>query len=459
MEPIAQPLRRIPFHLREAVDKKIEELLRMDIIEKVEGPTPWVNPVVVVPKAKDTDIRLCLDMRMANRAIIRGRYPIPTVDELLHDMNGSVVFSKLDLKWGYHQMELTEQSRAITTFAVHSGTYCYKRLIFGVSSASEQYQHEVATALAGIEGVANISDNIIVHAPDCETHNKRLHAVLERLEKCGLTLNGEKCQFEMDKLVFMGILLSEKGIGPTNERVRALVEAREPENASEVRSFLGLAGYSSRFIPQFAAISEPLRRLTKKDVPFVFGPEQKVAFESLKNKVAEAGTLAYFDKDAPTKVIADAGPVGIGAVLIQEQQGAMVPICYVSRSLTDCEKRYSQTEREALALVWACERLHPYIYGKRFDLVTDHKALEVIYSPRSKPCARIERWVLRLQPYDFQVIHIAGKYNIADPLSRLLGETAKKTTHGHGAEEYVRFVAVHRALTTREVERASAEDE
>ena len=270
------------------------------------------------------------------------------------------------------------------------------------------------------------------------------------------------CQFEMDKLVFMGILLSEKGIGPTNERVRALVEAREPENASEVRSFLGLAGYSSRFIPQFAAISEPLRRLTKKDVPFVFGPEQKVAFESLKNKLAEAGTLASFDKDAPTKVIADAGPVGIGAVLIQEQQGAMVPICYVSRSLTDCEKRYSQTEREALALVWACERLHPYTYGKRFDLVTDHKALEVIYSPRSKPCARIERWVLRLQPYDFQVIHIAGKYNIADPLSRLLGETAKKTKHAHGAEEYVRFVAVQatpRALTMRDVERASAEDE
>ncbi|CAL1586203.1 unnamed protein product [Knipowitschia caucasica] len=461
VEPVAQPLRRVPFHLREAVDRKIEELLRMDIIEKVEGPTPWVNPVVVVPKAKDKDIRLCLDMRMANRAIIRGRYPIPTVDELLHDMNGSAVFSKLDLRWGYHQLELTEESRAITTFAVHSGTYRYKRLIFGVSSASEQYQYEVASALTGIEGVANISDDIIVHAPDHDTHRQRLHAVLERLEKCGLTLNGEKCQFEMDKLVFMGILLTEKGVGPTSERVRALEEAREPENASEVRSFLGLAGYSSRFIPQFATISEPLRRLTKKEVPFVFGPEQQVAFETLKLKLAEAGTLAYFHKDAPTKVIADAGPVGIGAVLIQEQQGAMVPICYVSRSLTDCETRYSQTEKEALALVWACERLHPYIYGKRFDLVTDHKALQVIYSPKSKPCARIERWVLRLQPYDFRVVHIAGKFNIADPLSRLLGKSAKSTPHHHGAEEYVRFVAVQatpRALTTREVERASAED-
>lgn len=244
-------------------------------------------------------------------------------------------------------------------------------------------------------------------------------------------------QFEMDKLVFMGILLSEKGIGPTSEKVRVLVETREPENASEVCSFLGLAGYSCRFIPQFAAISEPLWRLTKKDVPYVFGPEQKEAFETLRKKLAEASRLAYFDKDA--------GPVGIGAVLIQEQHGVMVPICYVSRSLTDCERRYSQTERKALALVWACEHLQPYIYGKRFELVTDHKALEVIYSPRSKPCARIERWVLRLQPYDFRVIHMAGKY-IADPLSRLLGDTTRKTTHAHGTEEYAHM---HMSLCSR----------
>ncbi len=265
----------------------------------------------------------------------------------------------------------------------------------------------------------------------------------------------------MDKLVFMGMLLSEKGIGPTAERVRAVVEAREPENASEVRSFLGLAGYSSRFIPQFACISEPLRRLTRKDAKFHFGTEQKKAFKILKDKLAEATTLAYFDKDAPTKVIADAGPKGIGAVLVQDQRGEMVPVCYVSRSLTECEQRYSQTEREALALVWACERLHPYVYGRKFDLVTDHKALEAIYSPRSKPCARIERWVLRLQPYDFRVIHIPGTHNIADALSRLLGPSAKGATHAHKAEDYVRFIAVcatPSALTTKEAEQISAND-
>lgn len=460
VKPVAQPLRRIPYHLREAVEKKIQELIDMDIIERVEGPTPWVIPVVILPK-RDKDIRICLDMRKANDAIVRERYPIPTVDEILQGLNGSAVFSKLDLKWGYHQLELTPESREITTFAVHNGVYRYKRLKFGVSSTSEHYQHEIANALAGIEGVENISDDVIIHTPDQEKHDKRLYAVMKRLSECGLTLNAEKCQYNMDRLVFMGILLTQKGIGPTQERVSAVAEAREPMNAAEVRRFLGLVGFSSRFIPQFASLSEPLRCLTRKETTFQFGPEQKQAFHALKNELARAGTLAYFDKGAPTKVIADASPVGLGAVLVQKQKGEEVPVCYVSRNLTDCERRYSQTESEALALVWACERLHPYVYGRKFDLVTDHKPLEVIYSQRSKPCARIERWVLRLQPYDYHVVHIAGKQNIADSLSRLLSERSQNEIHEHESEEYVRFIAVNAtpvALTTREVEEASAID-
>ena len=461
VKPIAQPPRRIPFNIRDQVSTKIKELLDNDIIEPVEGPTPWVNPVVVVPKAGG-EIRLCIDMRRANEAIIRTRYNIPTVDELLQNMNGSKIFSKLDLRWGYHQLELSPESRGITTFATHEGLYQYKRLLFGVSSASEIYQHEISAALAGIEGAENISDDIIVHAPDQNTHDKRLREALQRLHDSNLTLNAEKCVFNMDRLVFMGMLLSEKGVGPTEERVQAILETREPENVTELRSFLGLANYSSRFIPHFATLTEPLRRLTKKDVPYVFGPEQKTAFRSLKESMAKAGTLAYFDKMAPTKIIADASPVGLGAVLLQEQDGQWTPVYYASRSLTQCEQKYSQTEKEALALVWSCERLHPYIYGIRFDLETDHKPLEVIYGRRSKPCARIERWVLRLQPYDFHVVYVPGKTNIADPLSRLLNQNPKPGRHDHGAEEYVRFIAVKatpNALSTREIEEASAADE
>ena len=277
----------------------------MGITEPVEGPAPWVNPVVIVPK-NNAQIRLCLDMRQANQAIMRRRYRIPTVDEVLHTMNGSKVFSKLDLKWGYHQLELSPESREITTFATPDGLFRCKRLLSGVCPASEQYQHETASALAGTEGVENILDDIVVHGPNTETHNRRLHQTIERLQECGLRLNAEKCLFNTDKLVFMGMLLSEKGIGPTADRFKAVLEVEEPKSVSDVRSFLGLANYSSLFIPHFATLSEPLRRLTRKDTPFEFGPEQKKSFESLKQKMAEACPLVYFDKNAPTQIITDA---------------------------------------------------------------------------------------------------------------------------------------------------------
>ena len=178
--------------------------------------------------------------------------------------------------------------------------------------------------------------------------------------------------------------------------------------------------------------------------------------------MAEATTLAYFDRNAPTQVIADASPVGVGAVIVQHQNGVRRPICYASRTLTSVERRYSQTEKEALALVWACERFHQYLYGLEFELVTDHKPLEVIYSARSKPSARIERWVLRLQPYRFRIVHIAGPNNIADALSRLPVDSPDDTFTTTLTEESVRLVtrmAAPVALNIRDIERASANDE
>ena len=206
--PMAQPVRRTPFSLRGKVKDKIEVQVAMDIIEPVEGPTPWVSPVVVVPKQND-EIRLCVDMQRAKVAIIRERHPIPTVDEVLESLNQSTVFSKLDLKWGYHQLELHPDSRSITTFTTHYAPYQYKRLMFGISSATEVYQH----VTAGCEGVANISDDIIIHGKNTEEHDRRLQRVLERLKKKNLKLNAEKCKFPMTLMVLMGLVLSDNGIG------------------------------------------------------------------------------------------------------------------------------------------------------------------------------------------------------------------------------------------------------
>ena len=183
VKPVAQPVRRIPFGVREKVEKKLDELLTCGIIEEVpEGPTSWVSPLVVVPKP-DGDVRIFVDMRRANQAIIRERQPIPTVEEVLQDLNGSTVFSRVDLKWGFHQILLAEESRHVTTFVTHRGLYRYTRLMFGVTSAPEKYQQIIRDVLRGCEGVINIADDLVIHGNGVEQHDERVFVVLDGLKE------------------------------------------------------------------------------------------------------------------------------------------------------------------------------------------------------------------------------------------------------------------------------------
>ncbi|XP_014677981.1 PREDICTED: uncharacterized protein K02A2.6-like [Priapulus caudatus] len=301
-------------------------------------------------------------IEMSDNADIVDTYKDCFEDEVLQNMNQSTVYSQLDLKYGFHQIELEPDSRGITTFATHKGLLRYKRLMFGISSAPELYQHIIQQEIQWCEGAHNISDKIIVHGRTMEEHDQRLVKVFERLREKGLTLNKDKCEFRMLQLVFMGHILSEKGIGPAESKVKAITEAREPESAAKVRSFLRLVNFCARYIPDMTTTSEPMRRLVRKSVPFTWGWEQKQSFQKLKQKLVDADTLAFFDKDAKTQIVADVSPVGLGAVLLQEQGENRRVVSYASRSLTDVERRYSQTEKEALTLVWACERFHAYLY-------------------------------------------------------------------------------------------------
>ena len=265
--PVSQPPRKIPFGLRKQVDKKLEELLQLDIIEKVDGPTTWISPLVLVLKSHN-DVRICVDMRQANPAVIRERYPLPTADDVFAEISGAQVFSKLDLNMGFHQIELEEESRDITTFASHQGLYRYKRLMFGITSAPEVYQHLIQDIIIDCEGTKNVSNDIIVFGDTKEAHDRNLDKVIRRLHSKGLTLNPQKCQFHVQKLKFLGHMLSNHGIrvGPDTEKVTAIEEARQPKNSSEVRGFrgfLGLVNYCARFIPGLAVKAEPLKRLTR----------------------------------------------------------------------------------------------------------------------------------------------------------------------------------------------------
>ena len=213
-----------------------------------------------------------------------------------------------------------------------------------------------------------------------------------------MTLNGAKYQFRFRKLTFFEHDLSREEVSPSEEKIAAVVNAQTPKNASEVRSFVQLVQYSSKFIPNFSQVAEPLRKLLRKDQAVIWGAEQQKASEGLKSLMALAKGLAYFKMK--TRIVADAGPNGLGAVLLKFQEDEWRAVSYASCNLIDVERRSPQTEKVALALVWACERFNLYVYGRDFEVETDHKPLEFTFRSRSKPLSRIERWVLHLQCYN-----------------------------------------------------------
>lgn len=264
-------------------------------------------------------------------------------------------------------------------------------------------------------------DDILVFGNTNEQHQQRLEKVKKRLEERGLELNTQKCVLGVKEVKFLGHTISASdGIRPSLDKVSAIRNFRHPENAAELNSFLGLVNYVGKFIPNLSTLADPLRTLSRKK-EFSWSKAEEVAFQKLRNVLSDKSSLGFYNPNDETAVITDASPVGLGAVLIQYSK-SKVPrvICYISRSLSDVERRYSQTEKEALALVWACERLKFYLIGRSFDLISDHKPLELIFGPKSKPCARLERWLLRIQAFKYKVIYQSGKTNIADPFSRLL---------------------------------------
>ncbi|XP_062538474.1 uncharacterized protein K02A2.6-like [Armigeres subalbatus] len=461
VQPMQQPYRRPPIAIEEKIEHKLRSLLEQDIIEQVNGPSPWISPMVPVTK-ESGDIRLCIDMRQANQAVLRETHPLPLVDELLGSVDGAVRFSKIDIREAYHQIEISERSRPITTFITKYGLFRYKRLMFGISCAPELFQKVMESIVAGLEGVIVYLDDIVVYGSSRDEHNKRLAALLERLAEYDILLNEEKCVYDVDSLEFLGHELSVKGVRPTESRIAAIQKFREPENVSELRSFLGLICYVGRFVPDLAARTAPLRELLRAEVPFKWTPTESRAFLEIKEEISKIEYLGFFNRKDSTKLIADASPNGLGAVLLQEDSsGHTRVIAYASKALSDLEKKYFQTEREALALVWAVDKFKLYLQGKRFTLLTDCKALKFLFNPKSKPCARIERWVLQLQSYKYDVEHIPGTANIADAISRLSTDRSSPRTFDESAEKYIRSVvesAVPSAVTYSEIVQETAND-
>ncbi|KAJ8368319.1 hypothetical protein SKAU_G00083470 [Synaphobranchus kaupii] len=462
VSPVMQPLRRIPLALRDDVTKELNALLEAGIIEPVNA-APWISNLVIAKK-KSGGLRVCVDLRSVNKAVIPDKYPLPTSEELTTHFYGSTVFTKLDLRQGYLQVPLHPASRDLTAFISHAGVFRYTRMPFGLSSAPSCFQKAMNTILAGIPGVAVYLDDIVVHAPDMSTHDERLHRVFVALLGNSLTLNSEKCSFAAAAIDFVGFRLTAKGIAPLLSNVDAIHRIPEPTSASQVASFLGMTAYYLRFLPQYSQTTAPLRQLLKKEEPWNWTAACSRAFHSLKTQLTTPPILAHFDPSSPTLVTCDASAGAVGAVLSQVQDGVERPVAFASRALNPTEQRYSVGEREALACVWACERWHLYLYGRRFNLRTDHQALTTLLSASGsghRPL-RLHRWGERLRQYDYQLRFTPGRDNVvADLLSRSIEAPTPTVSPEEDTEpELIQMLhgPLQSAVSLEELQRESEQD-
>ena len=412
----------VPVPLIAKVDATLGKMESQGVIRQIDEPTEWCAGMVVVPKSNG-NVRVCGDFTKLNHSIQRERHILPSVEHLLANIGNATVFSKLDANSGFHQIPLDEASQRLATFITPSGRYCYRRLPFGISSAPEFFQKRMSTILDGLPAVICLVDDILVFGACQEEHGQRLQAVLLRLASAGLTLNGEKCLFSVSQLCFCGYLIGKDGIRPDPAKVTAQTEMPACKDVHDVRRFLGLANQLGRFSPSLASLSQPLRDLLVKRNSWCWTESHQTAFNRIKAELSSQPVLALYSPNYETVVSADASSYGLGAVLSQRQPdtGLFRPVVYLSRSLTDTERRYSQIEKEALATTWACERLSNYLIGLPFTVETDHKPLVPLLGTKAlaELPPRVLRFRLRLMRYQFNIVHVPGKNLItADALSR-----------------------------------------
>ena len=449
--------RRIAVPLLPAVKRELQRMEKLGVIRKIDDPTEWCAGMVVVPKANGK-VRICVDLTKLNQSVKRERHPLPAVDQVLAQLAGAQVLSKLDANSGFWQIPLSPQSSRLTTFITPYGRYCFHRLPFGISSAPEHFQRRMSEILSGISGVVCMMDDILVHGRTQEEHDTHLQAVLQRLQGAGMTLNVEKCQFSQTSLSFLGHIIDNSGIRPDPNKVKAIVAVKKPTNISDVRRYLGMVNQLSKFAPNLAEMTQPLRDLLVKGREWMWGEAQEKAFSATKQALVKSPVLAIYDPNLKTTVSADASSFGLGAVLLQEQlSGELKPVAYISRSLSTTEQRYAQIEKEALAFTWACERLADYLIGLDFHICTDHKPLVPLFSSKhlEEMPIRVQRFRLRMMRFRFTISHVPGKeLIIADTLSRSPAfepAESERLLHEEG-DAYIKVVMQSLPATERRIE-------
>lgn len=418
VRPIKQRYYPVSPPKQKLINDEIDKMLADNIIEPCNSP--WSSPVCLVPK-KNGEQRFCIDFRQLNAVTVKDAYPLPYMNSILDQLRDARFLSSLDIKSAYWQVELSDNSKDYTAFTVPGrGLFRFRRMPYGLTNAPATWQRLIDAVLgADLQpSVFVYLDDIIIVSQSFDSHLATLSKVLERLHVAGLTVNFEKCKFCRPELKYLGFVVNKQGLRPDPEKVQAILDIPTPKSPSEIRRFAGTASWFRRFVPNFATVIAPLTELTKRNVSWNWSPECEKSFKLIKECLVTAPILHCPDFNRKFSLQTDASAYGCGAVLSQHFDDGEKVICFLSRSFTSQERKYSSVERECLAVIWAVEKLRHYLEGVEFEVVTDCHSLLWLNRLRD-PLGRLARWALRLQPYTFKLIHRKGKDNIVpDMLSR-----------------------------------------
>ncbi|GFO39028.1 Gag-Pol protein [Plakobranchus ocellatus] len=415
VKPVIMPNRRVPIAVRGRFKQELDRLTELGVLAPVTEPTPWVSQIVVAHK-KNGQLRICIDPKFFNKALLREHYTMPLLDDVLHELSESRVFTKVNLRNGFWHVLLDTESSLLTTFQTCYGRYRWLRLPFGLSVSSEIFQRKILELFGAFPGVVAIHDDVIIHGRNRQDHDLNLQRFLSACEKYGVRLNKNKLALASGKINFMGHVISSGGIRTDPEKVRAISDFPQPTSLTEVRRFLGMVQYLSRYISNLTEDLHPIQNLTKKDVPFLWSENQENAFLAIKAKFADSPCLATYNPSKELVLENKASEYGLGSVLLQDGK----PLGFASRTLTDSERNYAQIEKELLAVIFGMKKFYHYTYARPVTVITDHKPLvSIANKPLSKAPKRLQSMFLNLQAFDYHLIYKPGaQLHVSDSLSR-----------------------------------------
>ena len=359
--------RPIPYAMRSKVEEELAQFQKQGIITPIQF-ADWAAPIVPVLKADKKTVRICGDFKMTvNQASRLDKYPILKIEDLFAKMSGGTKFTKLDLSQAYQQVRLDEESKKYVVINTHKGLFQYNRLPFGVSSAHGIFQRVMESLLGNIPGVVVYIDDILITGKADEEHLVAPEEVLKRLQKAGLRLKKPKCVFMAASVEYLGHRIDAQGLHPKPEKVEAVKNAPRPKNVTELKSYLGLLSYYTKFLPNLSTVLAPLYQLLRAVVSWHWGREQSQAFQKSKDLLLSSQVLVHFHPNLDIVLACDASDYGLGAVLSHSlPDGSEKPVAFVSRTLSDSERKYSQIKKEALACVVGVTRFRSFLYGHRF---------------------------------------------------------------------------------------------